>query len=370
MSRGRAAAETGTDRDCPPPKRVLITRLSAIGDCILTLPLACAVKRAFPSATIEWIVEPPSAPLLQGHDCIDRLHVIPKQWLKSRSQVARIRRLLRERRFDCVLDPQGLTRSSLLGWLSGAPLRVCLTRPEAREIAPMLATCTARPDSPHVTQRQLALLKPLGVTTLEVEFRLPIYSEAAEQVDRWLDSQSLGRFVVINPGAQWPTKLWVPERFAEVARQLERETDLPAVVVWAGDAEREMAEAIMAQAGGRAILAPATSLTELAELLRRARLFVSSDTGPLHLAVAAGTPAVGLYGPTRPEVCGPFGRPHRAVQAWYQGGSSRRRKRGANLAMRDISVSMVMEACREVLGETVEQKPFPVVSRQTVRPPR
>ena len=330
-------------------QRILITRLSAIGDCILTLPLACALRRAFPHAQIEWIVERPSHALLEGHDCIDRLHVLSKGWLKSVRQVAAIRRTLRSRHFDAVLDPQGLTRSALLGWLSGASMRVCLEPPLAREVAPWLATHRVTPEARHVAQRQLALLQPWGVETDKVEFRLPSYPAAAATIQRWLADRGLGPFAVLNPGASWPTKLWLPERFAQVAQALWNHHRLPSVVVWAGAAERTMAESIVRLAGDSTTVAPETSLTELAELLRRSNLMVSSDTGPLHLAVAAGTPTVGLYGPTRPEVCGPFGPAHRAVQAWYQGGSSRRRKRGTNEAMRAISVEMVLDACHDVL---------------------
>ena len=331
------------------PQRILITRLSAIGDCILTLPLACAVRRAFPRARVEWIVERPSHALLEGHDCIDRLHVLPKGWLKSFRQVAAIRRTLRSRHFDVVLDPQGLTRSSLLGWLSGAPIRACLEPPWAREAAPWLATHRVTPQAEHVVPRQLALLRLWGIEIGHVEFRLPDYPAAAAAVQRWLANQSLAPFAVLNVGASWPTKLWLPERFAQVARGLQDNYRLPSVVVWAGEAGRSKAELVAKLAGGAARMAPEFSLPELAELLRQSSLMVSSDTGPLHLAVATGTPSVGLYGPTRPEACGPFGPAHRAVQAWYQGGSSRRRKRGPNEAMRAISVEMVLEACHDVL---------------------
>ncbi len=338
-------------------QRFLITRLSAIGDCILTLPLVCALRRAFPGATIDWAVEKSSASLLEGHDAIDRLHVLPKGWLKSYGEVRTIRRTLRKRRYDCVLDPQGLSRSAILGLLSGAKTRICLKRPAGREIAPLLATRTAHPDSPHVAERQLALLKPLGVQATQVEFRLPRFPDAASTVEQWLAHHSLPRFALINPGAQWPTKLWLPERFAQLARELRHQSGLPSLVAWAPGPERRIAESIVEASAGCARLAPPTSLTELAEMIRRATLFVSSDTGPLHLAVAAGTPSVGLYGPTRPEVCGPYGPPHQAVQAWYQDGSSRRRKRGENFAMRDITVEMALDACYQVLSRAQSHPP-------------
>lgn len=335
------------------PPRILITRLSALGDAIVTLPLACAIKRAWPAARVEWLAEPLAAKILAGHPAIDDLHVIPRRALRSWRTVRSVRRQLRSRQIDCVLDPQGLTKSAVWGWLSGAKRRIVLARPIAREIAPWLATDIVNPSRPHVVDRQLELLKPLGIESPQVEFGLPRFAESRQRVSEWLSHHGIDRFQIINPGAQWPTKLWVPQRFGEVARALRDSHGLHSVVVWCGDTERDMAAQAVAASGGAARLAPATSLTELAELTRLATLFLSPDTGPLHLSVAVGTPTVGLYGPTQPDVCGPYGPPHRAIQAWYQGGRSRDRRRGENRAMRDIQPEQVIAVCREVLGAAV-----------------
>lgn len=144
--------------------------------------------------------------------------------------------------------------------------------------------------------------------------------------------------------------MWPTESYARVVRQLDAEAGLPSVVIWAGSREREWAEAIVAQSSGGAVLAPATTLRELAALLRRACLYVGSDTGPTHLAAAVGTPCVALFGTTRPEVSGPYGSAHRCLQEYYQQGSSRERRRAANDAMRAIAWERVFEACQQVLA--------------------
>src|SRR5207342_2418516 len=127
----------------------------------------------------------------------------------------------------------------------------------------------------------------------------------------WLHDSGLERgFTVLNPGAGWDSKRWPLDRYAQVARYLTQRYELPSVVAWAGSREHEWAKQIVSGSGGQTMLAPAISLTELAALLRKTRLFIGSDTGPLHLAAAVGTPCVGLFGPTRPEVCGPYGSGH------------------------------------------------------------
>ena len=330
-------------------KRFLITRLSAIGDAILTMPLAAALRDAVPESHIVWIAERAAASLLEGHSCVDRLIVVRKGWLKRIAEIRRVRRALRAEEIDCAIDPQSLTKSSMAARLSGAPCRIALARPIGRELAPWLATVRVAPVRQHVVDRQLELLKPLGITPSVPEFRVPVYEAARERIAAWLTTSSLDRpFAIINPSAAWGSKRWPLERYADVARQVAPALELPLVVVWAGEAERGMAQRIVERSDGACRLAPPTTLPELAELVRRAAFFVGSDTGPLHLAAAVGTPCVGLYGPTLPEICGPYGSDHEVLQVYYQDGTSRERRGADNRALRAISVEMVVQACHRV----------------------
>jgi ADP-heptose:LPS heptosyltransferase len=165
-------------------------------------------------------------------------------------------------------------------------------------------------------------------------------------LDNQLNGQSIA---VINPGASWNSKLWPLDRYAEVARHLGQRHSLRSVVVWYGDVERSFAEEIVAGAGEHAVLAPPTKLHEVAALARAAALFISSDTGPLHLAAAVGTPCVAMYGPTRIGHCGPYGKQHIALQAYYQEGTRHQRRSGDNRAMQAISAIDVCGACDEIL---------------------
>lgn len=423
------------------PLRILIVRLSALGDVIHALPVLAALRARLPAAFIGWVVEEkPAAPLLAGHPLIDKLFVVPRRWLKSPRAVAKLRRELRAENFDVALDIQGLAKSAVAARLSGAPGRIGLARPDARELAPFLnnllvvpgrkaptlprrlaekleekiraaqqppaaAATVARPapategirlegratvappsgfflrdgDAPgnevrHVVDRNLAILEPLGIVRPPVAFPLPDFPDEQSRIDAWLAGQGLlpdspgahgahGRsgggeraeFVVINPGAGWPSKRWPPERFAIVARAIDEKWGLPAVVAWGGGEEKELADEIVERADaaakqpGRIRPAPATTIPELAALLRRARLFVGSDTGPLHLAAAVDCPSVGLFGPMPAERNGPYGPAHAAVQRRRVPGTSRQRRRAGPEAMLAIEPENVLDACSQVL---------------------
>ncbi len=330
--------------------RILISRLSSIGDCVQTMPVLCALREAFPAAFIAWVTQSSCASLLRGHACLDALIVVEERWRRWPRALWNLCHRLRAMRFDIVIDPQGLSKSAIMGWLSGARCRLGFTRPQGREASLCLNNYRVRPTATHVVDRYLQLLGPLGIDSPKVRFGVPDEIEERSTVAAFLRQARLaGGFAVLNPGASWDSKLWPADRYGQVARHLGQRHALPSVAVWGTERECAWGEQISALSGGHALLAPATSLPELAGLLRRARLFVGSDTGPLHLAAAVGTTCVGLYGPTRPEACGPYGNGNFALQAFYQAGSRGRRRHAANRAMRAIGAAAVCQACDTIL---------------------
>ncbi|MBI3836501.1 MAG: glycosyltransferase family 9 protein [Planctomycetia bacterium] len=333
-----------------PANRILIVRLSAIGDVLHGLPVANALRDALPQAFLAWVVEGRTADLLRGHRALDELIALPRGWLKSPRTVLDLRRRLRALQFDMTIDLQGLSKSAIAARLSGARRRIGLGGKDGRELSRWLNNELVRPTRTHVTDRNLELLAPLGITHPAVRFDLddsPVNASAARKI---LDSQRvLAPFAVINPGASWPSKRWPAKRFAAVARHLGQLRGLESLVVWAGDQERGWAEQIVTGSAGHAMIAPATSLGELAAIVRRAALFVGSDTGPLHLAAAVGTPCVGLFGPMPAERNGPYGPQHIAVQKILLTGTSRQRRTAGPESMEAISVDHVTEACDQIL---------------------
>lgn len=333
-----------------PPKRVLLVRLSAIGDVIHTLPVACALREAFPESRIAWVVENRAAPLLWGHPAVDELVELPRGFLKSPACMWRLCRRLRRWQPEVAIDVQSLSKSALVAWLSGARWRIGFARPNGREISPWLNSVRVRPKAEHVVQQYLELLEPLGITRPRVQFHLPELPGEGAAAEETLARLGIGQgFAVLNAGSGWPSKRWPSERFAAVARHLGEAWQLPSVVVWAGEEERRWAEAIVAGAGGHARLAPTTTLRELAAVVRRARLFVSSDTGPLHLAAAIGTPCVGLFGPWPAERNGPYGPQHLAIQKMRFEGTTRQRRAAPASLMEAIDVATVCQACDQLL---------------------
>ncbi len=332
--------------------RILIVRLTAIGDVLHALPVLCALRDRFPAAEIGWIVEGGAGCLLEGHPALDRLIRIPRQWLKSPSTIRQVWRQMRQFAPEIAIDVQGLTRSALAAWLSGAKRRIGFGCRKGREVSRWLNTELVHSTACHIIDANLQLLRPLGIERPPARFDLPATeedSQAGEQILHRLGQN--GPFALVNVGAGWPSKLWRMDRYADVARHLGRGQGLPTIVVWAGEEERAAAEQVVAESDSCARLAPATSLRELAALCRRATLFIGSDTGPLHLAAAVGTPCVGLYGPVPARRNGPYGPQHIALQkATLEARCFHSRRKAPRTLMDAITVDDVCAACDEILA--------------------
>ena len=334
-----------------PNIRILIVRLSAIGDAVHGMPVLCALRDRFPKARLSWVVESRAAALLRGHAALDDLIELPRGWLRSPREVLSLRRQFRQIGPEVAIDLQGLTKSAVAAWLSGAKRRIGFADEKGRELSRWLNNELVDAPAAHVIDANLQLLAPLGISSPEARFDVPESAEDAATVEAIIAEAAVGPcFAVINPGAGWPSKLWPPERFAAAAKYLGRERGVQSLVVWAGGEERTWAETIVEGSGGGAQMAPATSLTELAALCRRAALFIGSDTGPLHIAAAVGTPCVGLYGPMPAERNGPYGPAHIAIQKQTFEGTSRERRSAPSSLMEAIEVEDVCRACDEILN--------------------
>lgn len=338
--------------------RILIVRLSALGDVIHGLPVACALRNALPSATIGWVVEGRAGDLLEGHPAVDLLYRVPRGWLKSLGTVRSIRQQLRADRFDVTVDLQCLTKSSIMAWLSGARRRLGAGGKDGRELSKWLNNDLTKVRAAHVVEHYLGLLDPLEIGRPEVHFDLHERDEDERFARQALADLQLSedRFVILNPGAGWESKIWPAERYGAVARYLHARHGIPSLVVWGGDAEKPLAETIVRDGGDAVRLAPATDLRQLAAVLRRGRLFLGSDTGPMHLAVAVETPTISLHGTSRSEWCGAYGDANIRLQAYYDDGSARQRRRTDNRAMQAITVEMACDACETMLSRTPERK--------------
>ncbi|MGA2068960.1 MAG: glycosyltransferase family 9 protein [Thermoguttaceae bacterium] len=345
---------TATDDRRP---RILIVRLSAIGDVIHGMPIACALRERFPDALLTWVVEERAADVLRGHAALDQLIVLRHGWLKWPATVWRLRRQLRAMRLDVAVDVQGLSKAAIAAWLSGAKRRIGPGGSWGRELSPWLNTELVDGDGLHPVQRGLSLLRPLGIESPVIRFQVPDFpADRAAAADILRRVGLDGPFVLVASGAGWPSKLWPLDRHAAVAAYLGQRRGLPSLLTWGSAEERARAEAIAAAAdraapGARhARVAPKMTLLELAALARRARFCLGADTGPLHLAAAAGAACVGLYGPWPGETHGPWGPQHVIVQKMCFEGSTRQRRRAGPACMEAIDVASVCAACDRLLA--------------------
>lgn len=280
---------------------ILIVRLGALGDVVHAVPAAAALRRAFPDARLDWLVDAKHRAMVDLVTAIDRTIPLERPTVAGWIDVVRT---LRQTAYDVAIDLQGLLKSAVLARGSGAARVVGFSIWHLREK-------TARPfysdvheaEGGHVIARNLRLLHAVGVDDDEIRFPLADTPSAA------LDELRLrlgGRpFALINPGAAWPNKRWAPERFGELAAFLRDACGLEPVVLW-GPGEEALARQVIAAASGTAIEAPRTGIVDLVALARASSLVVSGDTGPLHIATAVGTPTVSLFGPTDPARNGPF----------------------------------------------------------------
>ena len=286
---------------------ILIVRLGALGDIVHAVPAAAALRRAFPDARIDWLVDAKHRPM------VDLITVVNHAVVLERASIAGwidVSRRMRSVGYDVAIDFQGLMKSAVLARASGADrvlgfsiwhLREKTARPFYSDIARPANGLAA---SEHVIHKNLALLGALGVHDNHVSFPLAdVESRALMEVRAALGDAR--PFALINPGAAWPNKRWPPERFGEIAAFLKEVRGLPSVVLW-GPGEEGLAGAVVETSGGAARVAPPTNLADLLALSRAAALMVSGDTGPLHIACAAGTPTVSLFGPTDPHRNGPW----------------------------------------------------------------
>jgi lipopolysaccharide heptosyltransferase I len=284
-------------------KRFLIVRLGSMGDVIHGIPVAAALRAGWRDARIDWLVDPRYVELLNLVPVVNRRIAVDPRGPRS-ALLAGIRQL-RSTDYDAVFDLQGLIKSAALARAAGGAQTVGLTRPHLREWpARLLYTRAIDPGAVrHVILKNLALLTAVGIETPRVEFPLEIpATAAAREVATRFGSSGYG---VINPGAAWPNKRWPPARFGAIAAALRDRYGLRSLVLW-GPGEQAIAEAVVEASRGAAEISPPTTLTDMFALLKPARLVLSGDTGPLHIACALSTPVVALFGPTWPERNGPW----------------------------------------------------------------
>jgi heptosyltransferase-1 len=290
--------------------RILIVKLGSIGDIVHTLPSLAAIRRALPNAEISWVVERRSAEILRDNPILDHLIEVDTKALRRglmsgetlRAPRQQLRRL-RASAFDLALDFQGLLKSATIARLSGARQiygfsREGLREPPSRFLLSRRVNVSRRT---HVIKKGLELVRgALGIPVPDdpSNFEFPLGINPA-QVHEAIEAAgaSLGNYAILNPGGGWPTKLWSAERFGLLADALWERKGLVSLIAH-GPGEAELADQVVRSSTFGKARAVSLSLKGFFALAKNARIYVGGDTGPTHLAVAARTPVVGLFGPT------------------------------------------------------------------------
>jgi lipopolysaccharide heptosyltransferase I len=307
-------------------ERIAIIKPSALGDIVHALPVLTALRQRFPAAHLAWIVNKSYEPLLAGHPDLNETIAFDRKAAQRgmRSMVLynlRFLQELRQRRFDLVIDLQGLFRAAVMTWASGARRRVGLST--AREGAVRAYTDVvpvADFFAIHAVDRYWLVAQALGIKQKEIRFNLPVVPAALE----WAREQLMPLprpWLMLTVGSRWQTKRWPVEHFAALTREAQSRFGGTAVFLGGGD-ETALAQQTAAGLTGPTLdLTGRTTLPQLSAVLSLADLLVSNDTGPLHLAVALGRPIVSPYTCTRALLTGPYGRQRSVVETkvWCAG---------------------------------------------------
>jgi heptosyltransferase I len=313
----------------PPSPRILIVRLSAMGDVLHAMPAVTALRAAHPEAHIAWAVEPAWAPLLSANPgfqrdatqpLVDALHLIPfKKWARAPLSPATLRetrgtrRELAAARYDIAVDMQGSVRSAWAMRWTRAPRLIGEANPR-EPLAKFLFKERVTHRGTHVIEQDIELADAIFPDAPELAYMPPLFPRDSA-AEAWADAQlakyPATRHAILMPGAGWGSKRWPPARYGEVAAALAQRGFHAFVNV--GPGEEKLGEAAVAASRGTATILPAT-LAQLIAILRRTTLAIGGDTGPLHLASALQVPTVGIYGPTDPARNGPYHSPHRVLR--------------------------------------------------------
>jgi heptosyltransferase-1 len=342
-----------TEARGPGRPRILLVKLSSFGDVLHTLPTLAALRSAYPDAHITWLVEAAYAPLLAGHPALNEIWEAPRLHpgeLRAGANRARLRRLLkliRDQSFDLVIDLQGLLKSALWVALAASPRKVGYDR--TRELSYLALTERVPRYDPnaHAVRRYLNLAHYLGAPIASPSFHLAF--DNGVDLAGLIPAADARPLVVLHPGARWESKLWQPASWARLAEWLEMQGSQ--VALTGSRADQPLVSEIIRHTRSPVLdLAGSTSLAQLAGILRKTRLAVTTDTGAMHLAAALGTPVVALFGPTAPWRTGPFGEGHQVVRLALPCSPCFQRHCRQPRCLTDLTPEMVMAACEKILS--------------------
>jgi lipopolysaccharide heptosyltransferase II len=288
-------------------KKLLVIKLRAIGDVVLSTVVLENLRSAFPSAQIDFLTETSSREVVEGNPNVDNVIVYQAKHDNSIGLIKDIR----NRRYDIVFDLFGNPRTAIITLLSGARYRVGYRFTWRQYCYNMVVE--PRGGEVHNTEFNLDALGATEVQIVKREIQFPVDAGSERFAEEFLARAGSGLTVALNPGGGWYTKRWRIPQYAEVGDAIVKEFGATVLLVW-GPGEEEHVRELQSKMSHPSILLPPTSLKQLGSILKRCHLMVTNDSGPMHIAAALGTPVVAIYGPTNPKLQGPVGEGHVIVR--------------------------------------------------------
>lgn len=301
--------------------RILIIRLSAIGDVVRVLPALHALRDLYPTAQIDWIVEPKSAAIVEGHPALDQVLLFERtdSFMEAARAFQAVSRTVRQNKYDIVLDFHGILKSGLLMKASRAKKRLGFAPPRSQEMSHLFAN--ERVDLPsqrmNRIEENLALARALGAKLHSLDVVIEVPHDAEDDVDVYLEDafHADKRLVLVHAPVERPEKQWPLDHYARLCDMLAADGRFEVLLTW-GPGQLEVAQTVAQMSRRKPLIAPETpDLKHFAALAARAGLFVGGDTGPMHIASAMGTPVAAIFGGTDPAKHGPLRQPHEVLYA-------------------------------------------------------
>ena len=331
-------------------ERILLIKPSSLGDIIHGLPVLKALRNKWPDAKISWVVKDAYVDILNGNPLIDELILLIKSSLTT--SIFSFRKKLRHGSFDLAVDMQGLFRSGLIAFLSGAPVRIGFSN--ARELASLFYT--HKVDAPlnlHAVDRNLKLAAALGCEVQEIEFPINLNRETEQEASGFIQKIQLDTrrpLVTLVPGARWEKKRWPLHSFSRLGDLLIEKMGA-GIIVAGSRQENRLIHEIRSAMKNPSAEAVDFSLTKLTALLSKSDVVVTNDSGPMHIAVAMRTPVVALFGPTDPERTGPYSKKCLIIQRDLECIPCFRKQcsQGSFECMESITVEEVFKGVKKIL---------------------
>lgn len=332
-------------------KKILIVKLSSLGDVVHALPAFKAIRDNYPESEIYWVVERSGAEILKSLQGLDEIITFDTlKWRKRPFSLTTLKELLeslkkiRREKFDIAIDFQGTLKSSFITFLSSAKERLGFAKENLREpVASIFYTKRAKtiPENTQVVVKNMKLIEVIGIKK-----NLPEFPELKIDADLPQDLKfNRDRLIILNGGGGWETKIWVKGRWRELALRI-KEMGFEPLFLWGNIAERKRVEE---ESRGEISLAPYLNIPQLMKLISLSRLVISGDTFPLHIADAMGIPVVGIYGPSSPWKNGPVSRNSKVVFNELPCSFCYKRKCKDLKCMKSIDVESVLEKVKEIL---------------------